>query len=180
MNIVKKLLKSVAVVAVVLFSTGLAEAQQKLGHIDFGEIISSTQEFKTAQEELKTLNDSKTKELQDMYAAYQEKQNEANEKLRNRSEANSQEVDSALQVLGTEIQDIESRINEVQRASQEELSKKEQELFEPIQKKVTEAINSVASEKGYTYVFDVSNGSIPYFQGGDDLTADVKTKLGVE
>lgn len=175
----KNLFKSIAVAAIILFSANMATAQQKVGHIDFGAIITSTPEFKSAQEELKVLNDSKTKEVQDMYAAYQEKQNTANEKIRNRSEANSQEVDAELQVLGSEIQDIENRINEVQRAAQEELNKKEQELFEPIQKKVVDAINSVAKEKGYAYVLDISSGSIPYFQGGDDLTEDIKTKLGV-
>jgi len=29
------------------------------------------------------------------------------------------------------------------------------------------------------YVFDISSTNIPYFQGGEDLTAAVKTKLGI-
>lgn len=179
MNIMRKLFKSVAVVAIVLFSTVMVKAQQKIGHIDFGEIISSTAEFKAAQEQLKTLNDTKTAELQNMYTEFQKKQNDANEKLRNRSEANREAIDAELQTLGNELRDMETRIGEVQRVAQEELGKKEQELFEPIQKKVVDAINAVSKEKGYAYVLDISNGSIPYFQGGDDLTADVKAKLGV-
>lgn len=175
----RNLLKSVALAVIVLLSANVASAQQKIGHIDFGDIISSTNEFTAAQEQLKTLNDSKTQELTGMYEEFQKKQNEANEKVRNRSEANRDAVDAELQVLGEELRNIETRIGDVQRLAQEELGQKEQELFEPIQRKVVEAINAVSQEKGYAYVLDISNGSIPYFGGGDDLTADVKTKLGV-
>lgn len=175
----RKLFKSVVVVAIVLFSASFANAQQKIGHIDFGDIISSTNEFKAAQEELRKLNETKTQEIQGMYTVFQEKQAEANEKLRNRSEANREAIDTELQTLGDELRDMEARIGDVQRVAQEDLGKKEQELFEPIQKKVIDAINAVSKEKGYAYVLDISSGQIPYFQGGDDLTADVKTKLGV-
>ena len=175
----KNLLKSAALVAVMFVSTQLVSAQQKIGHINFGEIISSTNEFKTAQDQLKVLNDGKTTEIQGMYTEYQKKQTAANDKLRNRSEANKETVDTELQALGNELRDMETRIQEVQRVAQEELGKKEQELFEPIQKKVVDAINFVSKEKGYAYVLDISNGSIPYFAGGDDLTAAVKTKLGI-
>ncbi|MBE8715403.1 OmpH/Skp family outer membrane protein [Sphingobacterium hungaricum] len=175
----KNLLKSAIIIAVAVFSTQLAQAQQKIGHINFGELISSTPEFKNAQEQYKVLQDAKTKELQDMGAAFQKKQTEANDKLLNRSEANKATVDAELQAMGEELRTIDTRIQEVQRLAQEELGKKEQELFDPIQKKVLDAINAVAKEKGYAYVFDISGSQIPYFQGGDDLTPDVKTKLGV-
>lgn len=176
----KNLFRGVAVAAVMFFGTQYVSAQQKIGHINFGDIISSTNEFKTAQDQLKVLQETKTKELQGMYELFQKKQTDANEKLRNRSEANKAAVDAELQTLGQELQTMEQRIQEVQRVAQEDLGKKEQELFEPIQKKVVDAINAVSKEKGYAYVLDVSNGSIPYYGGGDDLTAAIKTKLGVK
>lgn len=176
----KKLFRNVALVAVMFLSAQYASAQQKIGHINFGEIISSTNEFKTAQEQLKTLQETKSKELEGMYAEFLKKQTEANEKLRNRSEANKAAVDAELQTLGQELQTMEQRIQEVQRVAEQDLGKKEQELFEPIQKKVIEAIGIVSKDKGYAYVLDISNGSIPYFGGGDDLTSDIKTKLGVK
>lgn len=176
----KNLFRSAALAAVMFLGTQYASAQQKIGHINFGEIISSTTEFKTAQDQLKVLQDTKTKELQGMYEEFQKKQTEANDKLRNRSEANKETVDQQLHALETELQTIQQRIQDVQRVAQEDLSKKEEELFQPIQKKVIDAINIVSKEKGYAYVLDVSNGSIPYFGGGDDLTKDIKTKLGVK
>lgn len=179
MKRMKNLFKGAIAFVAVFFATQLAHAQQKIGHINFAEIIQSTPEFKTAEGQLKTLSDGKTKELQDMYAMYQTKQKEANDKARNRSEANKETVDAELQKLGTELRDIETRINENQRVAQEDLNKKEEELISPIHRKVSEALNNVSKEKGYAYVFDISSTNIPYFQGGDDLTAAVKTKLGI-
>lgn len=86
----KNFIKSIALGVIVLLTATAASAQQKIGHIDFGEIISSTNEFKSAQQELQTLQETKSKELQGMYEEFQKKQDEANEKLRNRSEANKE------------------------------------------------------------------------------------------
>ncbi len=50
-------------------------------------------------------------------------------------------------------------------------------------KKLSTAIAAVAKEKGLAYVFDISGSqgfnSLVYFDGGDDVTAAVKTKLGI-
>ncbi|WDF69939.1 OmpH family outer membrane protein [Sphingobacterium oryzagri] len=175
----KNLFRSVALVAVIFLGTQYVSAQQKIGHINADEIFQMTAEFKTANEQLRTLNDAKTKELQGMYEVFQQKQTEANEKLRNRSEANKSTVDAELQTAGQELQTMEQRIQEVQRVAQEDLQKKQQELLTPIQTKVMNAINAVAKDKGFAYVLDTSNGNVIYFQGGEDISADVKTKLGI-
>ena len=59
------------------------------------------------------------------------------------------------------------------------MNKKEEELIAPIHRKVAEAVSAVSKEKGMAYVFDISSTNIPYFQGGEDLTAAIKTKLGI-
>ncbi|TJY63470.1 OmpH family outer membrane protein [Sphingobacterium alkalisoli] len=176
----KNLLKGVALVAGLFISTQVVNAQQKIGHINSGEILQSTADFKTAADQLKALTETKEKEFQGMVTVYTEKQTAYNDKLRNRSEANKTTVDTELQTLGEEMRQIEGRIQEIQKVSQEELGKKEQELFAPIQQKVMTAINAVAQEKGYAYVLDLAAGSVIYFQGGEDISADVKAKLGVK
>ncbi|NGM65320.1 OmpH family outer membrane protein [Sphingobacterium sp. SGR-19] len=175
----RNLFRSVALVAVVFLGVQHVSAQQKIGHINADEIFQLTPEFKTANDQLRTLNDTKTQELQGMYAEFQKKQTEANEKYRSRSEANKDSIDAQLQTLGQELQNIEQRIQEVQRVAQEDLQKKQQELLTPIQTKVMNAINSVAKEKGYAYVLDTSAGNVIYFQGGEDISMDVRAKLGI-
>ncbi|MGJ1203242.1 MULTISPECIES: OmpH family outer membrane protein [Bacteroidota] len=175
----KNLLKSVVLASGILLASNAVNAQQKIGHINTAEIVQSTNEFKAAEAQMKTLSETKQKEIQDMIGKYQEQQNTANEKIRNRSEANKAAVDAELQTIGNTMREMETRIQGVQQAAQEEIGKKQQELYAPIEQKVMTAINTVAKEKGYAYVLDISSGSVPYFQGGDDLTADIKAKLGV-
>ncbi len=176
----KNLVKG-AVFAVGLFAlTSAAHAQQKIGHVNVEEIFQLTPEFKTAQDQLKTLGETKQKELEGMYQEFQKKETEANDKLRNRSEANKDQIDAEVNVLGQELQQMQTRIQEVQRVAREDFEKKQQELMAPIQTKVMNAINSVAKEKGYAYVLDIAAGGVVYFQGGEDVSEDVKTKLGVK
>src|SRR5690606_39020727 len=175
----KNVFRSVAVAAVMFIGAQQVNAQQKIGHINADEVFQATPEFKAAEEQLKTLQETKGKEYQSMVEEYQKKLGEAQEKARNRSEANKETVDAELQVMGQELQTIEQRIQDVQRVAQEEIGKKQQELLAPIQQKVMNAITAVAKEKGYAYILDVSNGNVIYFQGGEDVSADVKTKLGI-
>jgi outer membrane protein len=179
MNNMRNVLKSLAVVAVLFLTIGSANAQQKIGHINYAEIFTATAEFKKAENELKAMDSVKTGELQSMFNIYQQKRNEAQEKLLNRSEANKNEIDPQLQALEQELQQIEGRLQEQQQMAEQELTQKQQELFAPIHQKVGVAIQNVAKEKGYAYVFDISSTNVPYFEGGDDLSNDVKIKLGI-
>lgn len=181
MKRMKNLLKGAVLAVGLLTASSIAvQAQQKLGHINAEEIFQLTPEFKTAQEQLKVLSDTKQKEIEGMYTELQKKEEEANQLVLNQSEANKAETEQKLQTLGQEFQQMQARIREVQGVAQEEIGKKQQELLAPVQTKVMNAINSVAQEKGYAYIFDLAAGSVIYFQGGDDVTADVKAKLGIQ
>lgn len=175
----KNWIKGIAVVAVALLSAGVVNGQQKIGHVNSAEIIQSMPEFATASTELDTLSKAKQGELQAMFAIFQQIQADAQEKYRNRSEANKDSIDAEIQTLSLELQDIERRMQESQQLAEQELRQKEEELMSPIYQKAGTAVQNVAKEQGYAYVFDIASTSIPYFQGGDDLTDQVKTKLGI-
>lgn len=175
----KNVIKSVVVAVGILMTAHVANAQQKIGHMNSMEIMQSTPEFKNADEQLRALGETKQKELQDMYGIYQKKQTEINEKAMNRSEANKASVDAEIEALAQEMRAMEERLQEVQRVAQEEMQQKEQELYAPIQQKVLNAINTVAKEQGFAYVFDLAGGSIYPFDGSEDLTPAIKAKLGV-
>ena len=176
----KNLLKGAALALGLFATTTVANAQQKIGHVNAEEIFQLTPEFKTAQDQLKTLSEAKQKELEGMYTEFQKKETAAQEKLRNRSEANKAQIDAEVQTLGQELQQMQTRIQDVQKVAQEDIGKKQQELMAPIQTKVMNAINAVAKEKGYAYILDLAAGSVIYFAGGDDVSADVKAKLNIK
>ncbi|MGN0003263.1 MAG: OmpH family outer membrane protein [Sphingobacterium composti] len=176
----KNLLKGAVLFIGMFAATTVANAQQKIGHINADEIFQQTADFKTATDQLKVLSDAKQKEIQDMVALLQAKEKEANDLMLNQSEANKAETQTKLQAIGQEYQQMQTRVQEVQKVAQEEVGKKQQELMAPIQTKVMNAITAVAKEKGYAYIFDIGSGAAVYYAGGDDVSADVKAKLGIK
>jgi outer membrane protein len=60
------------------------------------------------------------------------------------------------------------------------MQKKKEELYSPIIKKAEDAINAIAKEKGYSYIFDTSVGAVLFAQESDDVMALVKAKLSLK
>ncbi len=60
------------------------------------------------------------------------------------------------------------------------IKKKEQELLTPLINKAREAINEVAKENGYKYIFDSSLGVILFTDDTDDILPLVKKKLNIK
>jgi len=175
----KNVLKSVALIALFVGSFTIANAQQKIGHINYSQIFMETPDYKKAETELIAFDSLKNTELQGMVNILQQKQTQGQELYRNLSDANRDSLSAQLNTIGLEIQEIEQRITQFRTKAEEEIVAKQNELFAPIHQKVNGILQSVAKEKGYAYIFDISSTNIPYFQGGDDLTNDVKTKLGL-
>ena len=63
--------------------------------------------------------------------------------------------------------------------AQQALQAKEQELLEPILAKAREAIEQVAKEGGYTYIFDRSLGTILFAKESENIIDKVKKKLNL-
>ena len=127
-------------------------------------------ERKTAEEEVQTFAKSLESQLQAMTAEYQQSVQEyqANE---------ATYTDLVKQDKVTEITGLEQRIQSFQQNAQQALQSKEQELLEPILQKARQAIEDVASEGGYTYIFDKSVGSILYVKESENILDKVKKKL---
>ena len=175
-----KNLVKVAVVAVGLFlAVGTANAQQKFGHINSAELLQAMPEMKSADANFQTFQKQKQTQLEQMDAERQKKIAAYQEKYKTLSEANKETVGKELQTLQTEIQGMEKRIGETEQKAQQELATKRNELYQPVFTKAETAVKAVAKEKGYAYVFDVSQPGVVFFDGGDDLLVAVKAKLGI-
>jgi outer membrane protein len=161
------------VVAVVLFvaATSFVNAQSKVAHINVTELLSEMPEMKSAQAELKKLQEtykadieSSMTELRNKYTQYQ---SEASAKSKEENEKRA-----------VELQGFERNIGEAQQAAQQELAKKQAELFQPISEKAMAAIEKVAGAQGYDYVMDATQGGGLIVAKGPDLLAEVKKELG--
>ena len=145
-------------------------SQNKFGYIDSQELLLLMPERKTAEEEVQTFAKSLESQLQAMTAEYQQSVQEyqANE---------AKYTDLVKQDKVTEITGLEQRIQSFQQNAQQALQSKEQELLEPILQKARQAIEDVASEGDYTYIFDKSVGSILYVKESENILDKVKIKL---
>jgi outer membrane protein len=180
----RKLINVFFVAAGLLFTSNMANAQQKVGHINSEEVFANLPEAKAAQGTLETLGKQKQTEIDGMIKEYQTKLTAAQAKEKTLSEANKEQVGKELQVAGQELQDLQKRIEDARTKASQDLGTKQGELFQPIQTKVAGAISAVAKEKGLAYVFDIVSGQgvanpLIFWEGGEDITAAVKARLGI-
>ncbi len=157
---------------IALFTTTTVGFAQKLGHVNSNEILSimpekvqAEKDFQTYTSQLEEQLQKMSKELQAKYSDYQTNQANMSEPIKKAKE--------------NEIRDMESRIQEFRAGAEEDLAKKENELLEPIITKVKVAIEEVAKEGQYTYIFDSSAGILLYAKDSEDIMSKVKKKLGL-
>ncbi len=179
----KKLIKGLFVGAALFLTSQVANAQQKIGHLNSDEIFAALPEAKTVSTTIENLAKAKQAEIDKMIAEYQNKYKFAQDKEKTLSEANKDVVLKELQDAQVQLQDLQKRIEDARNKARTDVETKQSELFPPLQQKVATAINSVSKEKALTYVFDtaVSQGfnNLVYFDGGEDITGAVKTRLGI-
>lgn len=170
----------VAVVALgVVFAGSAANAQQKFAHINSSDLLQSMPEMKSADAAFQTFAKAKQAQLEQMDQERQKKITLYTEKSKTLSEANKDVVGKEIETLVKEIQDMEKRIADTQAKAEQEVATKRQELYQPAINKAEAAVKAVAKEKGYAYVFDISQPGVVYFDGGEDMLAAVKAKLGI-
>lgn len=165
-------MKKTIILAIMAVFTLPALAQQKFGHIDTAELVELMPEKTQAENNLKDLAKELEGQLKLMAAEYETKVGDFQ-----KSEKSMTETLRNTKVK--EITDMEKRIQEFQGSAQQELQKKEEELMAPLIDKIKKAIEAVAKEKGYTYVFDESMGVLLYAAESENIMADVKKKLGI-
>jgi outer membrane protein len=62
----------------------------------------------------------------------------------------------------SELLDKEKRLQEFQQNATTSLQKRNSELIQPLLNKIIKAVDKVAGENGFTYILDVSKGSVVY------------------
>lgn len=145
---------------------------QKVGHVDFQELMLGLPERKTAEDSLKKVAAGFEEELKRMEMKYQTLVNEFNaDDKAGKMPAGIKESRYA------EIMDYQGRIQKFEEYAQENLGNVESQLLEPMMKKVRDAVGKVAKAQGVNYVLDKSQ--LIFIDGGTDLQPLVKKELGI-
>ena len=150
-----------------------ANAQAKFGHVNTQEIMQALPDVAKAQNELKALAEQYDADLKSM-----------NEELQKKADAFDKEQatlpENIKQRRQTELQEMYQKIQQSYQDNQQALAKAQQEKMQPIQQKVMDAITAVGKEGGYVYIMEM--GAQLYISStlSTDVTAAVKTKLGLK
>jgi outer membrane protein len=168
------MLKKLAIVLICSLPLSLMAEDTKLGHVNSQEILSLMPERVAIEKTINDLQSQWEKELVKMREEYTTKIKEYQEKQATMPES----IKTARQ---SELGEIEQRITTFNQTASADLQKKNQELFTPVVEKVKKAINEVASENKYLYIFDLGTQSIIYQSPtSNDITPLVKKKLGLK
>jgi len=163
---------TLVLLAIVLFAAGnRAQAQNKIGHIALSDIILAMPETKKADTALQQFRDALYQSAQDKSAAF----DDAVAKFYKDS---STMTPTVKEVKRKSLQDQMQAMQGEDQRIQQELQKKQQEISEPLQKKALDAVQAVAKENGYSYVF--VKEALLVAPPSDDIAPLVKKKLGLK
>jgi outer membrane protein len=164
----KKTLILLAAVIVCSFSSLHA---QKYGHINSGEILKAMPGIDSVQIKMTNFQKELENILQGMMNEFQTKKDKFDK------DAGTM-ISTVRQLREKELADLQSRIMEFQSSASEDIEERQFELLKPFQDKLQKAINEVAKEGQYSYIFDTQ--ILLYSDGGEEITASVKKKLGMK
>ncbi len=147
---------------------------QKFGYINSQELIEQIPEVKEATSNLETYQNQLAKQGQDMLAKLQAKYQELE-----RKQANGEISPKQLETEAAKLKEEETQLMAFEQSSQQKLLEKNNTLLAPIRDKIQAAIDDVAAENGFTFIFDYSTGFVLYADASTDVSGLVKAKLGL-
>ena len=152
---------------------GASAQTKKIGHVALSEIVQLLPEKAQADsayaqfsKELEKEYDNMEAELNAMIKDYTEKEKTYSEEMKKIKTDKIQAKQQELQVFA-------------QQTIQQELQEKQYKLTLPLIEKVEKAVKDIAKEKGYSYVFDRSEGQMLVWDDADALDTDVKKRLNI-
>jgi outer membrane protein len=156
---------SVVTLLVFTWSAG-SYAQEKIGFINMRQIIQTSNAGKKAGDEMKRIADRKQaeitaleRELKSMKDELDKKSSVMTAKARSDKESDYQKKLRSYQIL----------VND----SNEELQKKDQEVFQKLMPDIMKIVRSIGEKEKYTLIVDVATMPVPYFDKSKDISKKV-------
>ena len=165
--------KLVVIAAAFLFAGAAASAQGlKFAHVNFNELVQLMPEMDSARVQM----EASQKEIQDTYQSMVE---EFNAKYSEYGEKQATWTQSVRESKEREIQSIQTRIQEFEQSSQQDIAQLQNTLMAPIYQKAQDVVRNLAKEKGVIYVYDSSTLLYVDDTQSIDLTPEARTALNI-
>jgi outer membrane protein len=173
----KKLFVLLSFVGISLFGGSIfGQTTLKLGHINSQELFIAMPESDSAQKKLEKAKNLMQTTLEQLQVEFNKKYEDYNKLTQ---DATASEL--ILKTKEDELRSLQERIQTFQQQAEQDLASQRTTLFKPIQDKAVKAVNDVAEENGFTYIFDTAGGALVYTSpDSQDILALVKAKLGLK
>ena len=167
----KKILLLSAVIAFLLPAVVLKAQNHKFGHINMQTVVVLMPEYKKSLDSLQKLNDKYGALEKQLQSEIQLKYNDLMENQKN--------LDTLiLQSRYTELQTMQTNLEQFQQGANEKMQKIQGELLNGVVLKLTDVVKQIAVELDLTYVFDISQRNPMYTsEKSIDILPMVKQKL---
>lgn len=160
-----------------LTATSALSAQQKVGYVDSEMILRQVPEYATVQQNLDRLagdwQAEMTRQQREIDTAFQEYQ--SRELLYTADERKEKQEE----IIRKEEELEQYRIRYF--GPEGELFKRQEQLMRPIQERILEAVEEVATGGGYDYVLDKSGSTLfLFYRDQYDLSIEVLEEMGID
>lgn len=157
---------------VLLLCAAMSVQSQKFGYISSNAILAEMPEVKQADAQLEALQKQLQKKGQTMVEQFQQDYVSVQQKME-RGELSPKQQEEE----GKKLEAKQAELQKFEQDMMTQVQTKRSDLMNPILEKVNKAIQEVATEGGYQYIFD--EGVLLYKDASLDVTALVRTKLGI-
>jgi outer membrane protein len=171
MNQMKKLLTAAFITATALVTTSQVNAQTKIGYISTQELVSIMPETAKADSNLQQYRTALIQNAQEKQSSLESAIEKFNKDSATMSGSVKDVKRGELQKMLNDLQSEDQRI-------QQQLQQRQQELIAPINRKAFDAVQAVAKENGYSYVFE--KDALLVAPPGDDILQLVAKKMNVK
>lgn len=173
-NTKKPTMRNLLLLCLMTVSSLLSIHAQNFAYVDSQLIIEQMPEVNEANSNIETFRTQLQKRGQEMLQALQTKY-QALEKREAQGEISPKQLDAEVQLLKEE----EAKIMKFEQDSQQKIIKKSEDLLGPIRERIQSAIDAVAAENGFDYIFDFSTGFVLYANESTNVNQQVMAKLGM-
>jgi len=170
-------MKKIIGIFIILIGLASWSAAQRYAYVDTQYILENIPEYNKAQEDLNKMSEKWVKEIEDRFSVVEKKHREFEaEKILLPEEMRKQRL--------VEIKTLDNQVKELQKkyfGVGGDLFTQREQLIKPIQDQIFNAIQSIASERNFAFVFDKANQSnLLYADPKYDVSDQVIRKMGIK
>lgn len=165
-------MKKILLIAAMAFVSAAGFAQNKFAHVNFTELVQLMPEADEARATMTASSNEAQETYQAMIEEYQTKMTEYQQKSSTWTQTIRESKENSLM-------DMQQRIQEFEQNVQQELSLQQNQLMAPIYEKAQQAVEKLAKEGGYIYVFEASQVLYVDPAQSTDLTPAARKALNI-